>query len=94
MELMQLSPDQLRQAASLKEQIVKLQSQLASIVGGYAAPGARARSNWRARGSAQKAVAASAGGGKKLHWTQTPAGRATMAKLMAKRWRARRKGVA
>ena len=68
MELSQLTPAQLRQAAVLKEQIAELESELESILDG----------------------AASVTQGHKLHWSQTPAGRAKLARNARKRWRAQR----
>jgi hypothetical protein len=68
MELLQLSPAQLRQAASLKEQIMELEGELESILG----------------------TSATATESKKLHWTQTPAGRAKLARSVQRSWRTRR----
>jgi hypothetical protein len=68
MEIMQLSPAQLRQAAILKEQIIELEGELESLLG----------------------TSATVAQSKKLHWTQTPAGRAKLAKSIRKSWRNRR----
>jgi hypothetical protein len=69
MELMQLTPAQLRQAAALKERIDELEHELESTL----------------------SVSATATPSKKLHWTQTPAGRVKMARLIRKSWRTRRR---
>jgi hypothetical protein len=68
MELSQLTAAQLRQAADLKERIIELERELASILGGpeTAAPS------------------------QKLHWTQTTAGRARLARSLRRSWRNRR----
>jgi hypothetical protein len=66
MELLQVTPSQLRQAAVLKEKIVELKGELEAILGG----------------------AGSVAQGRKLHWSQTPAGRAKLARNARKRWRA------
>jgi hypothetical protein len=68
MEVLQLSPAQLRQAANLKEQIMELEGELESILG----------------------ASATATESKKLHWTQTPAGRAKLARSVQRSWRTRR----
>lgn len=67
-ELLQLTPAQLRQAADLKEKIAELEGELASILGG---PEMGAPSP-------------------KLHWTQTSAGRARLARSLRRSWRSRR----
>src|ERR1035437_3398763 len=67
MELMQLTPAQLRQAAALKERIDELEHELESMLG----------------------VSATATPSKKLHWTQTPAGRARLARSIRRSWRTR-----
>lgn len=67
MELLQLSPAQLRQAANLKEQITELQVELESIL----------RSS---TGTSPD---------QKVHWTQTAAGRARLARSMRSSWRTR-----
>ena len=69
MELMQLTPAQLRQAAALKERIDELEHELESMLG----------------------VSATATPSKKLHWTQTPAGRARLARSVRRSWRTRRR---
>jgi len=68
MELMQLTPAQLRRAADMKERIETLQSELEPVLG---APILGGRS------------------GGKTHWTQTPAGRAKLARSIRKSWRTR-----
>jgi hypothetical protein len=67
MELLQLTPAMLRQAAVLKERITELESELESLLGASLA----------------------ATPGRKLHWSQTPAGRAKLARNARKRWRIR-----
>ncbi len=96
MELIQLSPAQLRQAAAIKERILELQHEMASILGTTTTQSSKvhwtqkvAGRAWRTRRGGSKPTSAS-GNGKGLHWTQTPAGRARMAKLMRKRWQSRR----
>src|ERR1035438_4502667 len=71
MELMQLTPAQLRQAASLKERIAELEGELESILG----------------------TSATATPSRKLHWTQTPAGRARLARSVRRSWRARHRSL-
>ena len=79
MNIRELSAAQLRQAADLKEKLEAAQTELASILGGGYT------------GNAERGpVAPNATHGKKLHWTQTPEGRARMAKIRAARWRKRR----
>jgi len=68
MELLQVTPNQLRQAAVLKEKIVELEGELESILGG----------------------AGSVTQGRKLHWSQTPAGRAKLAASARRRWHSQR----
>ena len=68
MDLLQLTPAQLRQAASLKERITELEGELESILG----------------------TSTTATPSRKLHWTQTPAGRARLARSVRKSWRTRR----
>src|SRR5258707_480899 len=101
MEILQLTPAQLRQAATVKEKIQELERELESILGG-SATAAQSPKLHRAQTPAGRARLAKAlkrswrnrrsgsktasGNGK--HWTQTPAGRAKMAKLMQKRWKA------
>src|ERR1035437_7956987 len=69
MDLLQLTPAQLRQAASLKERIAELEGELESILG----------------------TSATATPSRKLHWTQTPAGRARLARSVRRSWRTRRR---
>jgi len=69
MELMQLTPAQLRQAAALKERIDELEHELESLLG----------------------TSATATPSRKLHWTQTPAGRARLARSLRRSWRTRRR---
>jgi hypothetical protein len=76
MNLLQLTPAQLRQAANLKEKIIELEHELNSVLG------------------AGPSAAPPSGSPKKVHWTQTPAGRARMAKQMARQWQLRRKAAA
>lgn len=68
MELLQITPAQLRQAASLKERIAELEGELESVLG----------------------TPATATPSRKLHWTQTPAGRAKLARSVRRSWRIRR----
>jgi hypothetical protein len=108
MDLSQITPAQLRQAANLKEQIEELQRELESILGG-SAPTESQKPHWtqtaagraRLKKSARLAwrtrrgsASPSNGNGQKVHWTQTPAGRAKMAKLMQRRWQKRRTAAA
>ena len=69
MELLQLTPAQLRQAASLKERMEELERELESLLG----------------------TSATATPSRKLHWTQTPAGRARLARSVRRSWRTRRR---
>jgi hypothetical protein len=71
MELMQLTPAQLRQAAALKERIEELEHELESMLG----------------------VSATATPSRKLHWTQTPAGRAKLARAVRRSWRTRHRSL-
>ncbi len=107
MELLQLTPAQLRQAATLQEQILKLKRELESVLGssGVSIPSPKLHWTQTPAGRARLARAlkrswrkrrggskpAASGNGK--HWTQTPAGRAKMAKLMQKRWKARKRAA-
>jgi hypothetical protein len=77
MNITELSPAQLRQAADIKEKLEAAQAELASILGGYV-------------GGGQEAFSAPAREGKKLHWTQTPQGKARLARLIKRSWRKRR----
>ena len=67
MDLLQLTPAQLRQAAALKERIEELEHELESLLG----------------------TSATATPSRKLHWTQTPAGRARLARSVRRSWRTR-----
>jgi len=69
MELLQLTPAQLRQAASIKERIEELQRKLESILG----------------------ISVTTTASKKLHWAQTPAGRAKLKRSARMAWRTRRR---
>src|SRR5690242_13126175 len=105
MELLQLTPAQLRQAATLKEQIQELELEVSSILGDSEAarsqklhwtqtPAGKARLSRALERSwrnrrSKPATKRASGNGK--HWTQTPAGRAKMAKLMQNRWKARKR---
>jgi len=77
MNITELSSAQLRQAADIKEKLEAVQTELASILGGDA-------------GNGPQASSALAPKGKKLHWTQTPEGKARLARLIKKSWRKRR----
>jgi hypothetical protein len=70
MELLQLTPAQLRRAADLKEQIDELERELSALGG----------------------PSATVSGPVTVHWTQTPAGRARLAKSARNSWRTRRRG--
>ena len=79
MKILEFTAAQLRQAAEIKGKMEALQTELASILeGGYAGNGLCA--------SAAPAVAQ----GKKLHWTQTPEGKARIARIARASWRKRR----
>ena len=79
MNILELTAAQLRRAADLKEQIEAAQAELAAVLGGE---------------SVGSGLPAPTGGAvvksKKLHWTQTPEGKARMAKLIRASWRKRR----
>ena len=77
MNITELTSTQLRQAADIKEKLEAVQSELASLLGGYAESGPQASS-------------APVSKGKRLHWTQTPAGKARLARLIKRSWRKRR----
>jgi len=79
MNIHELSAAQLRRAAELKEQLEAAQNELASILEGGLAGNS-------GRSFARPAVARR----KKLHWTQTPEGKARMVKIRQMRWRKRR----
>ncbi|MGA2656332.1 MAG: hypothetical protein ABSH34_02325 [Verrucomicrobiota bacterium] len=78
MSITELSSAQLRRAADIKEKLEAAQTELASILGGYARNGLQASS-------------APAPEGKKLHWTQTPEGKARLARSIKLSWRKRRR---
>jgi len=78
MNITELSSAQLRQAADIKEKLEAVQTELASILGGHA-------------GNGPQASFAPASEGKKLHWTQTPEGKARLARLIKRSWRKRRR---
>jgi hypothetical protein len=67
MDLIELTPARLRQAAALKERIEKLERELRSLLGSASSPS-----------SSQK-----------LHWTQTPEGKARLARSMRRSWQHR-----
>ena len=71
MDILQLTPAQLREAASLKERIDELERELAFLLG----------------------TSATATPSRKLHWTQTPAGRAKLARSVRRSWRTRRRSL-
>ena len=79
MKILELSAAQLRRAADIKEQLEAAQAELASILGGESA--------CEGTCAAPEPVAAPA---KKLHWTQTPEGRARLARSIKASWRRRR----
>ena len=79
MNIIQLTAAQLRRAADLKEQIEVAQADLASVLGGGLVGSVLSAP---ATGAVVKA--------KKLHWTQTPEGKARMAKIIRASWRKRR----
>jgi hypothetical protein len=76
MNITDLSSAQLRQAADIKEKLEGAQTELASILGGSA-------------GSGLQASSPPAPAGKKLHWTQTPEGKARLARVIKLSWRKR-----
>ena len=78
MNITELSSAQLRQAADIKEKLEAIKTELASILGGHAGKGPQTSS-------------APASKGKKLHWTQTPEGKARLARLIKRSWRKRRR---
>jgi len=79
MNILELTAAQLRRAAQLKEEIEAAQADLASILGGDV-------TGSRTPAPAVGVVVQT----KKLHWTQTPEGKARMAKLIRASWRKRR----
>jgi hypothetical protein len=72
--LLQLTPNQLRRAADIKDEIEGLQKQVNSIL----CPTVTKTTTVNRGTKPEKS-------GKKLHWTQTPAGRRRCAKNMATR---------
>ncbi len=78
MNILELSPAQLRRAAAIKEKLDAAQAELASILGVQA-------------GNGLPASSAPARAGKKLHWTQTPQGKARLARAIKRSWRKRRR---
>jgi hypothetical protein len=110
MDLSQVTPSQLRQAAVLREKIVELEGELESVLGDVGLVIAGRKLHWSQTPAGRAKLARNArkrwrtqgssmrkglsGNGNKVHWTQTPAGRAKMARLMQKRWAARRKKAA
>jgi hypothetical protein len=77
MNIIDLSSAQLRRAADIKEKIEAVQTELASILGAHTWNGLEASS-------------APAPEGKRLHWTQTPEGKARLARAIKRSWRKRR----
>ncbi len=71
MDLLQITPAQLRQAANLQERIDELERELESTLG----------------------TSATATPSRKLHWTQTPAGRAKLARAIRRSWRTGRRSL-
>lgn len=80
MNLANVSGAQLRRAADIKEQIDRLNSELAAILGG----GSVAPRRGRPPGSGKKAAAPAAGGGKRR--TMSAEGRARIAAAARARW--------
>jgi hypothetical protein len=78
MNITELSSAQLRQAADIKEKLEAVQTELASILGGHA-------------GNGPQAASAPAPKGKRLHWTQTPEGKARLARAIKRSWRTRQR---
>jgi hypothetical protein len=78
MNITELSSAQLRQAADIKAKLEAAEAELASILGVPA-------------GHGPPAPSARASTGKKLHWTQTPEGKARLARAIALSWRKRRR---
>ena len=71
MDLLQLTPAQLRRAASLKERMEELEREWESLLG----------------------TSTTATPSRKLHWTQTPAGRARLARSVRRSWRTRHRSL-
>lgn len=78
MNILELSPAQLRRAARIKEKLEAAQAKLASILSVEV-------------GNGRNAVFAPAPKGKKPHWTQTPEGKARLARAIKRSWRTRRR---
>jgi hypothetical protein len=78
MNITELSSAQLRKAADIKEKLEAAQTELASILGASTGNGLQASS-----------APAPAPAGKKLHWTQTPEGKARLARVIKLSWRKR-----
>jgi hypothetical protein len=74
----ELSAAQLRQAADVKEKLEAAESELAAIFAGGE------------KGGDPGDAGAGVMPGKKLHWTQTPEGRARLARTVRASWRKRR----
>jgi hypothetical protein len=83
--LANLSASDLRRAAEIKDQIEALQSQLSALLAGDTLAPAKRK---------YPRIADTANGApvKKFHWTQTPEGKAKMARLMSARWKTRKSG--
>ena len=79
MMMLELTAAQLRRAADLKEQLEAAQTELASLLAGECS----------CDGPCAPA-APSVASGQKLHWTQTPEGKARMDKIRRARWDKRR----
>ena len=78
MNIAKLSSDQLRRAAQIKERLEAAQAELAAILG-ESAP------------NTAPAPSVPAPQVKKLHWTQTPEGKARLARLVKQSWKGRRR---
>lgn len=78
MKIREVSAAQLRQAADIKAKMEAAQAELVAILGGGMV------------GNGLRAPAAIVVPGKKLHWTQTPKGRARIARIARASWRKRR----
>ncbi len=76
MNISELSPAQLRRAADIKERLDAVQAELASVLGGSTGNGLQA---------------SPAPAGKRLHWTQTPEGKARLARAIKRSWRKRQR---
>jgi hypothetical protein len=117
MNITNLTPQQLRKAADLKEKIDALQGQMDALLGGGEIPilgrgtrtgkrrlSAQGRANIAAAAKARWAALRSKKGAasvqtpstpspaaKKLHWTQTPEGKARLARSIKRSWRKRQR---